>query len=186
METKRYFRFDDVSINSNMDITNKMAEFLMSKFPACEVIFGISPLVHNMQDEKDQQSKERVFPSLLSAFSDYKNFYKVTKFGLPDMIKGITTASHGLVHIDHRLLPRDVQEMSIMISCSLTNSKIFVPPFNKWNKDTESVCNEHKIELIKFEDGWRSMEHNEYNEVQKLWYLHARAFALEKFISWFE
>jgi hypothetical protein len=88
------------------------------------------------------------------------------------------------VHVDHRLLHKCAQELSILVSCSLAKSSIFIPPFNKWNKDTEEVCKENHIELIKFEDGWLSMEHNEYKEDQQLWYLHARDFNFDKVKDW--
>ena len=91
-----------------------------------------------------------------------------------------------MIHVDHRLLSRDAQEMSILISSSLVKSKIFIPPFNKWNKDTESICEENGIELVKFEDGWLCMEYNEYVEEQDKWYLHAREFMFENFKKWFK
>ena len=75
--------------------------------------------------------------------------------------------------------------MSILISASLVKSKIFIPPFNKWNKDTDEICKEHGIELIKFEDGWLSMEHNKFNESHDKWYLHAREFTFDNFKNWF-
>jgi hypothetical protein len=65
-------------------------------------------------------------------------------------------------------------------------SKIFIPPFNKWNKDTDDICKEHGIELIKFEDGWLSMEHNKFNDIHNKWYLHAREFTFDNFKKWFD
>ena len=81
---------------------------------------------------------------------------------------------------------KEVQEISILISASLVKSKIFIPPFNKWNEDTEDVCYEHGIELIKFEDGWLSMEHNKFFDSHNKWYLHAREFDIENFKKWFD
>jgi D-lyxose ketol-isomerase len=76
--------------------------------------------------------------------------------------------------------------MSILVSSSLAKANVFIPPFNKWNADTESICNEHGIELIKFEDGWLCMEYNKFNPFHKKWYLHAREFNLDQFIKWFD
>ena len=95
-------------------------------------------------------------------------------------------ASHGLVHVDHRLLDKSSQEMSILISSSLVNANIFIPPFNKWNKLTEEVCIENGIELIKFEDGWLCMEYNSYDDSHDKWYLHAREFTFDNFKKWFD
>ena len=74
--------------------------------------------------------------------------------------------------------------MSIITSCSLAQGKTFIPPFNKWDKNTESICEEFGIELIKFEDGWLCMEYNSFDPEQELWYLHSREFTLEDFKTW--
>ena len=49
----------------------------------------------------------------------------------------------------------------------------------------EEICKENGIELIKFEDGWKCMEYNSYNENQNLWYLHHREFSVDSFKNWF-
>lgn len=181
----KIFRFDDVCINADMELINDMTNFLADRFPGCKVLWGVSPLVHNMSNEKSDISKQRIFPKILNAHSDYRVFYNVDNAGLPDFNEYATLASHGLIHVDHRLLTKEAQEMSILISSSLVKSKVFIPPFNKWNKDTDSICKENGIELIKFEDGWLCMEYNEYIEEQDKWYLHAREFTFENFKKWF-
>jgi len=181
----KVFRFDDICVNADMEKANEMARFLRNTFPNCQILFCISPLVHDMSDTSGVTS-ERIFPKILNAYSDYRKFYGVDKCGCPDIIPEVSRASHGLVHVDHRLLSKEAQELSILVSCSLAKSKIFVPPFNKWNRDTEEVCKENDIELVKFEDGWKCMEYNDYNPKQRLWYLHHREFALDEFKSWFK
>lgn len=183
---KKIFRFDDVCINADMQLINDMTDFLFSKFPNCQVLWGISPLVSNMSYEKSNISKQRIFPKIYNAYSDYKKFYNVDLAGIPKFHNKATMASHGLIHVDHRLLDRSAQEMSILVSSNLVNAKIFIPPFNKWNKYTEEICNENGIELIKFEDGWLCMEYNDYVESQERWYLHAREFTFENFKKWFD
>ena len=74
--------------------------------------------------------------------------------------------------------------MSILVSCALSKSKIFVPPFNKWDKNTESICQEHGIDLIKFEDGWLCAEYNKFDPSHDLWYIHNRAFKPGEFKKW--
>jgi hypothetical protein len=186
MKKTKIFRFDDVCINADMKLINNMTDFMFKKFPSCIVLWGVSPLVHDMSNEKSDIEKQRIFPKILNAHSDFRNYYQVDLAGLPDLNPKATLAAHGLVHVDHRLLPKPAQEMSILISASLVKSKIFIPPFNKWNKDTQEICDEHGIELIKFEDGWLSMEHNNYNDVHDKWYLHAREFELDNFYKWFK
>jgi hypothetical protein len=186
MKIKKIFRFDDVCINADMDLINDMTNFLVDRFPNCVVLWGVSPLVHDMSEEKNEVTKQRIFPKILNAHSDYRKYYDVDLAGLPDFNKKATLAAHGLVHVDHRLLPKPAQEMSILISAYLVKSKIFIPPFNKWNKDTDDICKEHGIELIKFEDGWLSMEHNKFNDIHDKWYLHAREFTMDNFKKWFD
>jgi hypothetical protein len=171
-----------VCINADMELIQKMTEYL---FSANYVIYGISPLVHRME-AGNYTVRQRIFPEILNAMSDYRNFYKVELAGIPKIDHRVIRAGHGLIHADHRLLTKEVQELSIISSCSLVGANMFIPPFNKWNKDTESICKEHGIKLVKFEDGWRSMEHNSFDKHHDLWYLHAREWTFEKFVAWFQ
>lgn len=179
------FRFDDICINTDMDMVQRMTDYLFDAFRGCRVIYGVSPLVHEM-DTGDKVKDQRVFPEVLNAMSDYRNFYKVELAGIPDIDPRVVRAGHGLVHVDHRLLTKEVQELSIIASCSLVRADVFIPPFNKWNHDTEDVCRKNGIELIKFESGWKSMECNKYETWHPLWYLHSREWKVEKFTQWFQ
>jgi hypothetical protein len=194
------FRFDDICINADMDLVQRMTDFLFERFPDCKVMWGISPLVHRMETG-DQIKDQRIFPEIFNAMSDFRNFYKVEKAGIPQIDPRVTRAGHGLVHVDHRLLTKEVQELSVIASCSLVGARNFIPPFNKWNSDTEDVCEANGITLIKFENRWRSMEHNTFS-IQKdgkicrrgeckpidnnKWYLHSREWTFEKFTEWFQ
>ena len=174
------FRFDDICANTDMGKANAMGRILRRHFPDSEIWFCISPLVHEMHGAEGATA-ERIFPKILNAYSDYRQFYQVTRCALPEIIPEVSRASHGLVHVDHRLLSKEAQELSILVSCSLARSSIFVPPFNKWNQDTEDICREHGIRLVKFEDGWLCMEYNTFDEDHGLWYLHSREFTIQTF-----
>ena len=178
------FRFDDICGNTNMKSANKMAEMILERYPKAQVIYCISPLTHSMGG--DRITRQRVFPKLLNAFSDYKVFYNVDRGSLPKIPDSVLPASHGLVHVDHRLLSRDAQEMSILISCSLAKSSIFVPPFNKWNKETEEICLDAGIKLVKFEDGWLCAEYNQFDKNHDKWYMHSREFTVYSFTKWLD
>ena len=182
----KIFRFDDVCINADMKLINEMTDFLFEIFPDCKVLWGVSPFVNDMSNEKNEISKQRIFPKINNAHSDHRIFYKVDLAGIPKLHKKATMASHGLIHVDHRLMTKEAQELSILTSANLVKANVFIPPFNKWNKDTESICNEHGIELIKFEDGWLCMEYNSYDDSHDKWYLHAREFTYEEFTKWFD
>jgi len=178
------FRFDDICINCDMDKAHAMAEFMVKRFDA-DIWFCVSPMVSDMS-RRPSESPERVFAGILKAYSDYRRFYEVDKCGVPSVeMPSVKVASHGLVHVDHRLLAKEAQELSILSSCSLLKTKLFVPPFNKWNLDTEIVCAEHGIALVKFEDGWLSMECNDFIPTHDKWYLHSREWTPHRFKAWF-
>ena len=183
-KTRKVFRFDDICINADLEHANILAYQILKKYPDAQVLYCISPCVNDMSDSSDPVTSQRIFPKIYNAYSDHRIFYKIDKIGIPEVPERVISASHGLVHVDHRLLEFSAQEMSILVSCSLTKSRIFVPPFNKWNKDTEKICQEHNIELVKFEDGWLCCEYNEYNPEHNLWYLHHREFAPSDFKKW--
>ena len=183
--SRKIFRFDDICVNADMDLHINIAEHIRKKIPSAEVIFCVSPLVHDMSSEVGK-TKQRIFPQILNAHSDYRKFYMVDKCSIPIFPNWITRAGHGLIHVDHRLLTKEVQELSILTSCSLSKSSIFVPPFNKWNLDTEDICKEHNIKLVKFEEGWLCCEYNDYNSKHNLWYIHAREFTLNSFKDWLQ
>jgi hypothetical protein len=152
-----------------------MVSVLTKHRPDDEIIFGITIFCHS-------GCGERLHPNIWKAMSDFRVFY-----GMDTPASSILTeirekylstgtgqfriASHGLVHLDHRLLPKSTQELSILLSCSILDAKVFIPPRNMWNADTESVCLQGGIELMKFEDGWRHVMYNEYKPGGR-YYLH--------------
>jgi hypothetical protein len=83
-------------------------------------------------------------------------------------------------------MSKGAQELSIAVSCSLLHTRIFIPPFNKWNKDTEDICNSRSIKLIKFESGWRCGDYHEFDSRNLLWYVHPWRFTLDTFKKWVE
>lgn len=175
------FRFDDISVNTDMVLVNQMTDYLLDKYKDIRVIWAVSPMVYDLKDEK---VKGRVFPSIFNAYSDYRKFYKVDKIGIPELHPNVVTAGHGLMHVDHRLLSYEAQEMSIISSCYLVGASIFVPPFNKWNNDTEQICVDNSIVLVKWENGWLSCEHNAFNENHNKWYIHSYVWTFDKFKEW--
>ena len=177
-ETK-IFRFDDICLNSDMEQARSMTITLRNYFANCVVIWVVSLL-------STEESNQRVFPPIWKAYSDHKVFFRVKQMGIPDIPQNmnIKIASHGLVHVDHRLLTKEAQEMSILVSCSLLNTDQYVPPFNKWNADTEAICDRENINLIRFEDGWRNMKFEKRDVNHQKWYLHHREFTNGELLQW--
>lgn len=175
-------RMDDISINTDMKNAIEIAEY--AKEMGWDVIFCVSPLVNKSSDQ-------RVYPKRYNAYSDHRLFYKMTHLGIPEFPAWIKRASHGLIHVDHRLMTKEAQEISIITSCYLvatsapvSGKMMFVPPFNKWNGDTMEICKEHNIELVMFESGWTCPEHEKYSESIDLWYIHSREWTVETFKKW--
>lgn len=185
------FRIDDVSVNTDPEKLAKMIEVLNKEYPDSTFLLGVSPLVCDMSEYDGDKRAERIFPSIFNAHSDHRVFYAVKKCGIPEVVhslikiygNSIQFAGHGIVHVDHRLLTKEVQELSIMVSCNLIGAKTYIPPFNKWNHATEEICDEHRIRLIKFEDGWRHIQYESIVENYDKYYFHTHDFDLSTFIE---
>lgn len=189
------FRFDDVSVNTDANKLWKMVEFIRrrlegeaSPIRTCEITFAVSLGVFDMKQEVGLRA-ERVFPSVLHTESDFRCFYNLDKIGIPALLNeaapnGILVASHGIVHVDHRLLSKKAQELSILLSCSLLKTSIFVPPFHKWNDKTEEVCRENLIDLVKFEN-LRHLGYHKFDAANPDYYLHTHDFTYDQFVARF-
>lgn len=171
------FRIDDICGNTNILKLKILIELIPKEY---EVMLVFSPLY------LEDPLSERVFPQIYKAYSDHRIFYKINKSICPIQYKdfSVIKASHGLIHVDHRLLGYEGQEMSILTASNIIGSDIFVPPFHKWNNDTETICKEHNIKLIKFEDGWKHAKYNLFNSKHDKWYMHTFDFSIEEFKKW--
>lgn len=163
------FRIDDVSVNTDLGRLENTVGFIRSQVPEAKIMLAISPMVHAIGPG---ENKERTFPAMLHVQNDHREFYKVERSGVPKVGHlADVIAAHGLVHVDHRLMTRSAQELSIVASCSLVGTKTFVPPFHKWNEKTEQVCSEFGIDLIRWNSTWI---HLKYHNLK--WLGAARAF----------
>ncbi len=181
------FRIDDVSVNTDIPRLQGLLALINSIMPGEKIMLAVSPLVHHMPRNLPALERERAFPRILSAMSDHRKFFEVKHLGMPITQSSplIQIASHGLVHADHRLMGREAQELSIVTSCSLVGARVFVPPFNKWNAHTEEICDEHAIELVKFEDGWRHVNYNKFDPTHERYYCHTHDVTHESLAAWF-
>jgi len=57
----KIFRFDDVCINADMQLINEMTDFLFEIFPDCKVLWGVSPFVNDMSNEKMKYQNKEYF-----------------------------------------------------------------------------------------------------------------------------
>ena len=188
-------RIDDISLNIDYRQISDLLSLVSQNYPAVKILLAVSPMVFEI-DVKDpvdsDQIAQRVFPKILNAYSDYRVYYNVDKIGVPEWLSNLVlkfqcdVASHGLIHVDHRLLDFGAQEISILTSASLVKSNIFVPPFNKFNTDTETICKNNGLQLVRWEDGWNHLGYNKFSDNGGKYYLHLHDFSrtsLEKIFS---
>jgi len=161
------FRNDDVNYNSNFFELDEMYRGIKHLFPKAEIWSCIT--IFSRENKKGS-----VYPATPFKSKPFEYFLEVDRvcerYSAPE---GVKIVSHGLWHLDHSKISPELQEASIVTSCNLLNTRIFVPPFNKWNADTDRICDKHDIELVKFEDGWLSLEHNDFDKTHELWYFHS-------------
>jgi hypothetical protein len=130
--------------------------------------FEFWSVVSPISKENDNGS---VYPDPPFKHRDRNFFYESDRVFIPSPVPG-TMVSHGLLHCDHSQLQFDAQEMSIVTSCNLLKTNIFVPPFNRYNDTTEAVCRINNIDLVRYEEGWRNMDKEPFDPAHKLWYFH--------------
>lgn len=187
MSDRTVFRIDDVSLNTNPERLVRIVEMLQQRAPSATVMLAVSPAVANIPPSPKALDAERLFPSIWHTESDHRVFFNMDRIGVPEIvtrlrrIPGIRVAGHGLVHVDHRLLKRSAQELSIVMCCHLLQSSVFVPPFNKWNAKTEAICAEFGIQLVRYEEGWRHLAFHKFDPKHPLYYVHTHDLTDEQF-----
>lgn len=192
------FRFDDVSINTEGAKLFHMIDLILTSEPGAVILLAFSPIVFS-SNQLGPKQEERVHPSRLTAMSSLTPYYEGHRCGLPDWLREelwenprVIFAGHGLVHVDHRLLTATAQEMSIVTSAQLARGPRvqplwFVPPYNKWDVNTQFICQTHGIEFARFEDGWEHMLFNDYNPDRcQRYYMHPFDMSVARLESWFE
>jgi len=168
------FRNDDVNMNSDFIEMDEMYRMIRKSFPTSEIWSCVTIFSRG-------NAKGTVYPTVPFKDKPFNYFLEVDRvcdqYRAPDYVKVV---SHGLWHLNHSKINPELQEASIVTSCNLLDTATFVPPFNAWNKDTDKICKKHDIELVKFEDGWKSLEHNAFDPRHKKWYFHSWNFNPEK------
>jgi hypothetical protein len=180
------FRFDDISVNTNMDRLWSQIE-LIRKHTNAQVMLCVSPIVFS-QEQLGEAYKQRVHDPHLTAQSSLTAYYKGEQCGLPNLPNEpwIIRAAHGLLHVDHRLLGRKSQEMSILASCALAKARVFCGPYNHFDATTEDICRANGIELVKFEDGWLHVLYNEFDPRHQRYYVHPYDMTVQQLEAWFK
>lgn len=166
------FRDDDINPNSDFDNVEGCYKVIKELYPQSEIISGVTIFGKN-------NTTGSIYPNPPFKSNPNKWFYNVDLFILPIDIPDTTIASHGLIHVDHSRIGTDAQEMSILTSCNLLNTKIFIPPFNKFNEDTLQICYDNGIKILLTSEGWKSLEFNKFDRNYNKWYFHSWRFSPE-------
>lgn len=165
------FRNDDVTVNTSPQDLANIYGIIHNYFPNAEIWSCVTLF-------SQKNSSGSVYSSV--PFKTYPTnwFYKTANSFMYEFKHPLyKIASHGLYHIDHSKVSRETQEMSILGSCSYLRSNIFVPPFNRFNKDTVDICYDNDIKIDM--DGWKSLEYNNFDQNHKKWYFHSWRYSQE-------
>lgn len=166
------FRNDDINPNTNLVHIREIYDKINSIHPGSRIISGVTlfsrgGIKGSVYD--DIPFKDKPMKWLYDVDSVISNIDKI-----PGEI-----ASHGMLHVDHSRLSKDAQEMSILTSCHYLKTKLFIPPFNRFNSVTEEICMENEIILIGGEN-WKSFEFQKFNPDHKFWYFHSWRFTINE------
>jgi len=175
------WRIDDVCLNTNTANLRGLVDVINDNDRRSGCVALSVSITCPVCDGDDEMAFRRDWKPL----SDLSVFYRMARCGVPEVRNlGCHIWSHGLLHVDHQRLTREAQELSIVLSCSILNTDVFVPPFHHWNDDTVSVCDKHGINLVRYEDGWSGCEHRQYDPSVEQWYLHPWRWTPEKLEAW--
>ena len=173
--TNRKFiiRNDDVNPSSNFEHIKKMYSIILNKCPQAEIYSCI-----NIFGQKN--SKGTVYlPTKIQI--DYRDYFTIDSiFDFTQLPNLQNIASHGLFHMNHRIVTYDTQKFSIISSCNLLKTKIFFPPFWEWNEKTEKICTLNGIKLWVNED-WINIDRAVIDDNHDFYCFHSWKFTPESF-----
>jgi len=171
VESNIIFRNDDVCKNTNIFKLKKVYDVLTTYFSDCRIINCINVISR-------KTNRGSVYDEVPFKDNPVKWFYDINQFMDKELIEQLPfeKASHGLFHVDHTKIHRDTQLMSIMGSTSYIGTTMFMPPFARWNEDTQSVCRQCGIKLLTDGRQWKSLEFEKFDPEHKFWYFHSWRF----------
>jgi hypothetical protein len=170
------FRNDDVNPNSNFKHIKEIYSIIKNKFPDAQIYSCITIL-------GEKNSLGRVYPQF-----NLQNHLHLRKFINVDLIFDLkqlsylqNIASHGLFHFSHARVAYETQKFSIVSSCNLLKTKVFVPPYMEINEETEQICKLAEIELWKDSDNWSNLDTEKIDFIHTKYYFHSWKFTPESF-----
>ena len=167
-------RNDDVNPSTDFKKLEKIYQVIKEYCPDAEIMSCVNII-------GKYNFIEAVHPDIPLSNLPLEYFYDADALWTPPQIDLHTIASHGLLHVKHTKLSPQMQEMSIVTSCNLLHTKLFVAPFTDYDATTIDICKRNGITLEKKEDGWRSLESEKFDPNHKLWFFHSWRFTVDKF-----
>ena len=165
------FRNDDVNPNSSISDILEMYATIKEFFPDAEIYSCVTLFAQT----SDNGSAYQEIPI---GRIDFPIVDKM--FDLSSLPKLEHIVSHGVWHLDHRAAMRELAEYSIVSSCSILNTDIFIPPFWRWNTDVEKICRDNSIKLWTEHD-WVNIERNELTSKDDHYLFHSWTFTPAQF-----
>lgn len=160
-------RNDDISSNTKFDGLMEIYQSILSLYPNCELWSCVT------QFSKSTELGS-VYPGLPLKDKPFDYFLDVDEYTGSPYAELSKVVSHGLWHMDHTKIDSQLKKASIVSSCRLLKTDIFVPPFNRFDDEMDSICQYFGIQLVKSDyEGWRSFEHNKFDPTHELWYFHS-------------
>ncbi len=170
------FRNDDINPNVRLEIVDRYYDIIHSLFPNADIISCVTLFGR-------ENYKGSIYPETPFKDKPLDFFYNVNKFiSEVHTYPNTQIASHGLFHVDSTKLDYQAQEMNILSSCYYLKTKMFVPPFNRYNAITEEICHKNGITLVK-PDSWKSLEYEQFDMEHTNWYFHSWKMTPEKLRS---
>lgn len=164
------FRNDDVNPNSNLDDIREMYKTLKELVPNVKIYTAVNILAK-------KNDSGRPYPPMYFKnvdINDVDMVWNLETKGLENII------SHGLAHFDHRHSSEELQKFSILTSCKLLNTKIFIAPFTRVSNYTKAMCKENKIDMWN-RQRWENFDNKPMDLTKSHFLMHSWKFTPETF-----
>ena len=175
-------RNDDVSMASDFDDIDKIYSIIREKIPNAEIWTAVT--VFSQGEYGSIYEDLPLVGKTKSFLYDVDRAWLTLGKNAKEFDDGLgKIVSHGLIHIDHTRLSYDATLMSMLVSCRMLNTRVFVPPFGRINGNVMQVAVEHNIEIeASFPLGrWKSIEFNDFDPKHEKWYFHSWRFTPDSF-----
>jgi hypothetical protein len=170
------FRNDDINPNSNFKHIKEIYNIIKTKFPNSEIYSCVTILGQT-------NSLGRVYPQFkLQNHLHLRKFIDVDLvFDLKQLSDLYNITSHGLFHFSHARVSYETQKFSIISSCKLLKTKIFVPPYMEINEETKQICSLAEVELWTDDENWVTLDKEKIDDTHTKYYFHSWKFTPETF-----